>query len=90
MAQSQQISLSDLDLTQLGEIKKQFEEVSIGFVAPDNHKTHRSSGIESPYEFFCAVKAGPGEVQGLYRECSGADPRKSRCVVVCCELLAST
>ena len=27
MAESQSISLSDLDLTQLGEIKKQFEEV---------------------------------------------------------------
>lgn len=78
-----------MDLTQLGEIKKQFEEVFIGFVALDNHKIHRSIGIESPYEFFCAVKAGPGEVQGLYRECSGADPRKSKYVIVYFEL-AST
>ena len=64
--QPQQINVTDLDLTQLADVRRQLEEVRRTRMCPFGLPHPSISGTVSPHEFICATEAGAGEVQGMH------------------------
>lgn len=72
-SQPQQIAVTDLDLPQLSDVKRQLEEVGEQLDAAIfcvDHSTIFITGIDAPHKFVHSTEAGPSKVQVLYRECA--------------------
>ena len=69
--QSQQIAVTDLDLPQLSDVRRQLEEVRVLPASCLNCAHHHRVlvGTKPPHKLVYTAEAGAGEVQGLRREC---------------------
>lgn len=68
MSQPQTISVADLDISQLAEVRKQLEEVRRKRYQIEESLTNYRLGIKSPHQLFCSAQASAGQVQDLYTE----------------------
>jgi hypothetical protein len=76
-----QVNVSDLELPQLVEVKKQLEEVCNWFPAPTLYLIPASSGTLTPDQFFCPTEASAGKVPLVHRKCKGGQAREQRYII---------
>lgn len=66
-SQPQQINVSDLDIQQLADVRKQLEEVYCRLHLPTD-LLNAFAGAKSPDQFLRPAQAGPVKIQVLSRE----------------------
>lgn len=92
-AQAQQINVSDLDISQLADVRRQLEEVrGAGPGAAVHHlhihhvscarsrRAYSPAGTQPPYELVHATQAGAVQVQGVHRERGAGEAGAQGCV----------
>ena len=78
-SQPQQINITDLELPQLAEVKKQLEEVRSLFLGPVTLLTANDcigEGTEPPHQLLHTVETSSGEIQLVYRKCERSQSRE--------------
>lgn len=66
-SQAQQVNVTDLDLSQLSEVRKQLEDVRPHNDSLDGD-TDLTAGIDTSHQLLRAAEASAGQVQGVHRE----------------------
>jgi Prefoldin subunit len=85
-APTQQVNVSDLELPQLVEVKRQLEEVRSGFpcsssspeISSISIQFSASPGTLTSDQFFRPTEASAGQVPVVHRKCKGGQAREQR------------
>ena len=78
-SQSQQIAVTDLDLPQLSDVKRQLEEVNGNLFYLRIHSAdHSMIGIDPPHKLIYSAQAGAGKVQVMHWECTWGESTEYR------------
>ena len=70
----QQISVTDLDIPQLADVRRQLDEVCSRLTCrPLSPQLIGTAGVDTPHQLVHSVETGSGEVQVVYRQCSRSE-----------------
>ncbi len=66
MSEAQQVNVADLDLSQLGDVRKQLEEVRKAIPKVQGCSNIELVGARPPYQLICPAEASASEIQDLH------------------------